>query len=118
MFNRDLTEKSASSSSSSSSCSEANSESTEPARRTRSPRKMASGYGIGSGVTAMQRASVIMSRRRARSVNRQTLWKKTLETLSLDLDVLDKAGLKSFEDVLRIPEGELAPLMSAEQVTS
>ena len=38
--------------------------------------------------------------------------------LSLDLDVLDKAGLKSFEDVLRIPEGELAPLMSAEQVTS
>ena len=43
---------------------------------------------------------------------------KTLETLSLDLDVLDKAGLKSFEDVLRIPEGEVAPLMSAEQVTS
>ena len=64
----------------------------------------------------MQRASVIKSRRRARLDSRQKRWKDTVKSLSLDHAVLSKAKLHCFKDVLGAPEGELALLISSDQV--
>ena len=89
----------------------------EPAESSHRIRKMTSSeYGIGSGVTALQRASVIKSRRRARLDNLQKRWKETVAYLSLGDEVLTKANLHSFADVLATSEEELGLLMSHDQV--